>query len=90
MLPVTDGCAGSDFRTIFSLELFRVAIPGVSRERRLIGIGIESWEFDRSIGDMESSCTPSSKLPCLIPNCFGSCGSGSGDCASMTRESRAG
>lgn len=57
VLPVTEavGLAGSDFRTIFSLEGFRVAIPGVSKERRLIGIGIESGEFDRSMGDIGDS-----------------------------------
>lgn len=82
---------GIDFRVTFSFDGFRVAIPGVSKERRRIGIGIESGEFDRESGDIGDTGNPLSKLPCLSPSCFSSsCGSGSGDCASMTRESRPG
>lgn len=53
-----------------SSELALVAIPGVNRDRRRIGIGIDWSELDRSVLVTVLSDVLSSKLPALAANCF--------------------
>ncbi len=50
-------CKGNDFRNASSFELLLVAMPGVSNERRLIGIVVASSEFESSVGVAELSAT---------------------------------